>query len=169
MLKYKKSPGPDRIRNEMLKTGIFYLKTSICNLFNLILKSGFFPSLWCEGIIAPIHKSGDTQDPSNYRGICINSCLGNYSSPPYSITDCKIIYEITTFYIMHKLAFFQIIVHLIIYLLFVLWLINLLPIPLKANYTLASLILRKHSTRYGMMAYSINYSSTTLVENFTIL
>ena len=43
MLKYKKSPGPDRIRNEMLKTGIFYLKTSICNLFNLILKSGLFP------------------------------------------------------------------------------------------------------------------------------
>ena len=76
MLKYKKSPGPDRIRNEMLKTGIFYLKTSICNLFNLIFKSGFFPSLWCEGIITPIHKSGDTQDPSNYRGICINSCLG---------------------------------------------------------------------------------------------
>ena len=41
MLKYKKSPGPDRIRNEMLKTGIFYLKTSICNLFNLILKVVF--------------------------------------------------------------------------------------------------------------------------------
>ena len=76
MLKYKKSPGPDRIRNEMLKTGIFYLKTSTCNLFNHILKSVFFSSLWCEGIITPIHKSGDTQDPSNYRGICINSCLG---------------------------------------------------------------------------------------------
>ena len=60
----------------MLKTGIWYLKNSICKLFNLILKCGFCPSSWCEGIITPIYKSGNKSDPSNYRGICINSCLG---------------------------------------------------------------------------------------------
>ena len=76
LLKSKKAPGSDRIRNEMLKTGIWYLKNSICKLFNLILKCGFFPSSWCEGIITPIYKSGNKSDPSNYRGICINSCLG---------------------------------------------------------------------------------------------
>ena len=36
----------------------------------------FFPSSWCKGIITPIFKSENKQDPANYRGICINSCLG---------------------------------------------------------------------------------------------
>ena len=72
----RKAPGPDKIRNEMIKAGIQYLKTALCKLFNLILKIGFFPSSWCEGIITPIYKSGNKNDPSNYRGICISSCLG---------------------------------------------------------------------------------------------
>ena len=36
----------------------------------------FFPSSWCEGRITPIYKSGNKNDLSNYRGICISSCLG---------------------------------------------------------------------------------------------
>ena len=38
----KKAPGPDKIRNEMIKAGIQYLKTALCKLLNLILKSVFF-------------------------------------------------------------------------------------------------------------------------------
>ena len=76
LLGSKKAPSSDKIRNEMIKAGIQYLKSALCKLFNLILKSGFFPSSWCEGIITPIYKSGDKNDPSNYRGICISSCLG---------------------------------------------------------------------------------------------
>ena len=34
-----------------------------------------FPTLWSMGIIIPIFKSGEYDDPNNYRGICINSCL----------------------------------------------------------------------------------------------
>jgi len=83
----------------MLKTGISYLKTSFCNLFNLILKSGFFPSLWCEGIITPIHKSGNTQDPSNYRGICINSCLGKLFT---SILNNRLQNHVLTQNILHN-------------------------------------------------------------------
>ena len=75
-LKSRKAPGPDKIRNEMLKAGVQFLKTALQKLFNLILQSGFYPSSWCEGIITPIYKSGNKQDPGNYRGICINSCLG---------------------------------------------------------------------------------------------
>ena len=40
-LKSKKAPGPDKISNEMLKAGIHVLKTALCKLFNLILRSGF--------------------------------------------------------------------------------------------------------------------------------
>ena len=57
LLKSKKAPGPDKIRNEMLKTGIQFLSTALYKLFNLILHSGFFPKSWCKGIITPIYKS----------------------------------------------------------------------------------------------------------------
>ena len=47
-------------------------------LFNKILSSGVFPKIWSEGLITPIHKSGNKTDPGNYRGICISSCLGKF-------------------------------------------------------------------------------------------
>ena len=34
------------------------------------------PQNWCDGLIIPIFKTGSKTDPSNYRGICISSCLG---------------------------------------------------------------------------------------------
>ena len=43
LLGSKKAPCPDRIRNEMIKAGIQYLKTTLCKLFNFTLKSGFVP------------------------------------------------------------------------------------------------------------------------------
>ena len=45
-------------------------------LFNDILDSGYFPSQWTEGIIIPLHKKGSHDDPKNYRGITLISCLG---------------------------------------------------------------------------------------------
>ena len=45
-------------------------------LFNLVLKSAFFPSKWCQGLIMPIHKKRPRHEPENYRGITLASCLG---------------------------------------------------------------------------------------------
>ena len=75
-LKPRKAPGSDKSRNEMVKTCMYVLKKALLKLFALILKSGFFPSSWCEGTITPVYKTGPKDDPSNYRGICINSYLG---------------------------------------------------------------------------------------------
>ena len=50
---------------------LIYLK-----LFIAVLTSGAMPQTWCGGLITPIFKSGTKSDPSNYRGICISSCLG---------------------------------------------------------------------------------------------
>lgn len=75
-LKNKKAPGFDRIRNEMLKTSLRFTKKSLSILFTLILNSGVFPTNWGDGTITAIYKSGDKNDPTNYRGICVNSCLG---------------------------------------------------------------------------------------------
>ena len=42
-LKPKKAPGPDKIRNEMLKTDTKFWNVALFKLFNLILQSGSFP------------------------------------------------------------------------------------------------------------------------------
>ena len=74
-LKNKKAAGLDGIRNEMIKTSSRFIKYPLEKLFNLILQSGTFPTSWSNGIITALHKSGNKDDPSNYRGICISSCL----------------------------------------------------------------------------------------------
>ena len=74
----KKAAGLDGIRNEMIKTSSSFIKYPLEKLFNLILQSGTFPTSWSNGIITALHKSGNKDDPSNYRGICISSCLGKF-------------------------------------------------------------------------------------------
>ena len=50
-------------------------------LFNLILKSGIMPSSWGMSFISPIYRNkGPKNDPNNYRGISIISCLGKLFS-----------------------------------------------------------------------------------------
>ena len=44
-------------------------------LFNDILSSGTFPSIWCESLITPIHKKGSYSDPNNYRAVSVANSL----------------------------------------------------------------------------------------------
>ena len=78
--KIKKASYSDLIKNEMIKTSCDPLLAVYIKLFNLVLSSGIFPSIWCEGIVIPIFKSGDKADTGNYRGICVSSCLGKFFS-----------------------------------------------------------------------------------------
>ena len=75
-LKSGKCPGIDSILNEFIKYGGNSLKKTILKLFNSILNTGCFPEIWATGEIIPLHKKGDKNDPLNYRGITLLSCLG---------------------------------------------------------------------------------------------
>ena len=76
-LKNNKACGIDNIRNEFLKYAPAPLIKFICDLFNIILNTGFIPDVWCKGLIMPLYKmKGDSKDPNNYRGITLLSCLG---------------------------------------------------------------------------------------------
>ena len=71
-LKNNKSVGFDNISNEIIKYNIDILGKAIQKLFNTILQTGIWPKKWKENYIVPIHKSGDTEDTNNYRGIAVS-------------------------------------------------------------------------------------------------
>ena len=68
-------------------------------LFDAVLTSGTMPQTWCGGLITPIFKSGTKSDPSNYRGICISSCLGKLFC---SILNQRLLKHIQSRDILHK-------------------------------------------------------------------
>ena len=71
-----KASSFDKITSEMLKTGKLVLVGPLITLFNSILFSTLFPSKWKPDILTPLHKSGEKNDPNNYRGVSVGSCLG---------------------------------------------------------------------------------------------
>ena len=77
-IKSKRAAHSDKINNEMIKYSVDILANGFIKVFNTIMKSGKFPTLWCDGLISPIFKSGNKLDPSNYRGICVSSSLGKF-------------------------------------------------------------------------------------------
>ena len=70
-----RSPGPDGICIEMIKSTLNEVLPFLNVLFNEVYESGNFPPSWCESIICPIHKSGSIMDPANFRGISLISSI----------------------------------------------------------------------------------------------
>ena len=76
-LKSNKACGIDHIRNEFLKKCPKEIIEIITLLFNIVLQKGIIPSDWCVGLIMPLYKNkGSPNDPDNYRGITLLSCIG---------------------------------------------------------------------------------------------
>ena len=76
ILKAGKSPGVDKLSNEILSCLISIYPLLALKLFNSILESNKVIPDWSIGLISPIHKKGPKDDPSNYRGISLLSCFG---------------------------------------------------------------------------------------------
>ena len=80
-LKNNKSSGNDQVLNEFLKYSPPKIIDMIVGLFNVKLDTGIFPEQWSVGIIKPLYKNTGAKDnPNNYRGITILSCLGKLFS-----------------------------------------------------------------------------------------
>ena len=71
-----KSASFDGVSNEMLKASKNIIAEPVLLLFNTILSSVIYPTQWKSDILTPLHKSGDKNDPNNYRGISVSSCFG---------------------------------------------------------------------------------------------
>ena len=70
-LKTNKSIGLDKISARLLKDAVSAISPSLTKLFNLSINLHSFPSVWkCSKVIA-LFKSGNRDDPSNYRPISI--------------------------------------------------------------------------------------------------
>ena len=64
-LKNNKACGSDGITNEMLKIACIVNTDVLVMLFNLIFKSGVYPSFWRENFIKPFFKGGCFNEPLN--------------------------------------------------------------------------------------------------------
>ena len=76
-LKTKKSPGPDKVTNEMLGHLGSKAKSKLLALYNNSWKTGHVPQSWREADMVPIYKKGkDRVNAESYRPISLTSCVG---------------------------------------------------------------------------------------------
>ena len=76
-LKLKKSPGPDKIHNEMLQHLGRNGKNILLKLINLSWTKSQLPRAWKNAHIVPIlKKDKDPKSPESYRPISLTSCTG---------------------------------------------------------------------------------------------
>ena len=59
----------------MIKASAPIILPFLVIFFNKFLETKEYPDEWTVGMITPIHKAGEIDDPDNYIGITINSCL----------------------------------------------------------------------------------------------
>ena len=92
-LKNNKACGLDNINNEYIKSTIDVLLPVYVNLFNSILDSGEIPNDWLLSKIIPIFKNnGSPNDPANYRGITLLSCLSKLFTSIINNRLCEVVH-----------------------------------------------------------------------------
>ena len=76
-LKSRKSPGQDKIHNEMLTKLGDEGQDTILELINLSWYTGQLPKIWRSATLTPILKKGkNAEEVNSYRPISLTSCLG---------------------------------------------------------------------------------------------
>ena len=77
ILKAGKGTGIDTLRNEMIRPLIDLYPQLIVRSFNdIIIQQKELCKDWLHSLITAVHKKGPKDNPENYRGISLMSCLG---------------------------------------------------------------------------------------------
>ncbi|MCG7879398.1 MAG: reverse transcriptase domain-containing protein, partial [Candidatus Thiodiazotropha endolucinida] len=79
-MKRGKSPGADGLVSDFFIDAKSFLVPYLHKVYNYILETGIYPTIWSEGLIVPIPKKGDLSDPTNYRGITLISTFAKLFS-----------------------------------------------------------------------------------------
>lgn len=74
-LKREKAHGLDGLLNEYFIEAGDILLQALHTIFNNVFNSGCFPEEWSKAVMVPVFKKGDKNDPNNYRGISLLSCM----------------------------------------------------------------------------------------------
>ena len=72
------APGIDGVTNKFLQNIAHVIAEPLAAIFNLSMSSGVFPSHWKTAAVTPVHKSGDMENPSNYRPGWILQTFGRH-------------------------------------------------------------------------------------------
>ena len=72
----KKATGPDDISPHILQRCAAELASPLTTVFQACVQESFWPSLWKQARVIPVHKKKSKSDPGNYRPI---SLLSNIS------------------------------------------------------------------------------------------
>ena len=83
----------------MIKASLNEMIPVYHKLFNNVLNGCSMPLMWCSGPITPIFKSGVRNDQTNYRGICVSSCLGKLLC---SILNQRLMEHVNSLNILHN-------------------------------------------------------------------
>ena len=71
----RKAMGPDAVSGQVLKECSKELLEPLYNIINCSVNSGKVPKEWKRADIVPIYKSGDKQEPLNYRPVSLTSVV----------------------------------------------------------------------------------------------
>ena len=68
-LKIKKSSGLKNIHTRFLKTGAEIRAERLTYIYSKSLPTSVLPTAWKSAVVTPLHKSGSSSDPNNFRPI----------------------------------------------------------------------------------------------------
>ena len=93
-IKTDKATGLDGITNTILKLSAPHICESLTNLLNLSIQSSVYPTEWKVAKVTPIFKSGNHNDPNNYRPISVTATISRVFE--------KLIYNQLELYLMEN-------------------------------------------------------------------
>lgn len=73
--KNNRTPGNDGVPFEYFKNLPMNWLCYICSMFNRIMNDEHLPQTWSEILLIMLHKKGNADNPTNYRGIALVNCF----------------------------------------------------------------------------------------------